>query len=806
VAETDPRGTPHPSNLPIRLTPLVGRTREIAELRAELERPEVRLLTLTGSGGSGKTRLALAVATEALATFQDGVVFVDLAPVSDAVLVLSTIASALNSQGLVSATDPVATPTNGEQSGAEDVAQLTAISDVLRERRLLLVLDNFEQLLAAAPQVAGLLQACPRLKILVTSRSVLHLEGEHEYPVPLLGLPDLAHLPSPDEIAQHAAVELFVQRARAVKPDFALTEANAAAVAAICVHLDGLPLAIELAAARIRLLPPQALLGRLSNRLALLTDGARNLPTRQQTLRATLDWSYGLLSPEEQALFTRLGALVGSWTLEAAEAIAGSDEAASETLEGLASLMDKSLLRQEATPEGEGRFRMLETIRDYANERLDASGEVDAIKQRHVAYFLAFAEEAAPHLRGPQQAAWLARLERDHDNLRLALRWALESGNAAAAVRLGAALWRFWWILGHLGEGQRWLAAVLEGSQLLTASVQVRALSGAWAMVSHAMAPDPASYAQATVFFTDTLSLCRELGDARGIALSLGNLGLVATGQGAVEQGISLLEESLALLRELGDRERIASALSNLGAASLQAGDARRAEAVLQESLQIRRELNDRPAVAATLTALARAAVSRGDQKTASALLGEALTLSRESGAAPVVAEAIEQLAQLALASGKAEQAARLFGAAGNLRQATGTVLSATAQLALDRDVAAAQAALGDTDFAVAWAAGGALSREAVVAQALAVLALSPILPRPAQAVNPAHPLTAREAQVAALIAQGKTNREIADALIIAEGTTERHVANILSKLGFNSRARIAAWATERGLLQSQAS
>ena len=359
MAEMHREGTRNRPTSPARLTPLVGRTQEISELRAELERPEVRLLTLTGSGGSGKTRLALAVATEAGGTFADGVGFVDLAPVSDAVLVPSAIASALSLQGNGAAL--AADEAEGKSSPSREAAQLTALLGALRDRELLLVLDNFEQLLAAAPYVSGILEACPRLKILVTSRSVLHLEGEHEFPVPLLALPDLEHLPPAGELPRYEAVELFVQRARAVKPDFALTDANAAAVAGICVRLDGLPLAIELAAARVRLLPPQALLGRLGNRLALLTDGARNLPTRQQTLRATLDWSYGLLSPEEQLLFTRLGALVGSWPLDGAEAIAGGDTA-TQTLEGLSSLIDKSLLRQEETPEGEGRFSMLEVV------------------------------------------------------------------------------------------------------------------------------------------------------------------------------------------------------------------------------------------------------------------------------------------------------------------------------------------------------------------------------------------------------------------------------------------------------------
>jgi non-specific serine/threonine protein kinase len=807
VVEKGPVETSQAANLPARLTSLVGRVREITELGDLLREPEVRLLTLTGSGGSGKTRLALAVAGQMLDAFEDGVFFADLAPISDAVLVPSTIASALSLQGAGStgAADDTRGYAARPRPGAEP-EQLTLLAEVLRDRRLLIVLDNFEHVQEAAPQVDTLLQACPGLKFLVTSRSALRLEGEREFPVPLLTLPDPDHLPSASELAQYEAVELFVQRARAVAPHFTLTDANASAVAEICIRLDGLPLAIELAAARVRLLPPQALLGRLGNRLALLTGGPRNLPTRQQTLRATLDWSYGLLTPEEQRLFAQLSALVGAWTLEAAEAVVGSEGTIPDILEGLASLIDKSLLLQEETAEGEGRFRMLETIRDYASERLEASGEAATTKRRHVAYFLALAEEAAPHLHGPQQAEWLVRLEREHDNLRLALIWALESGDAPTAVRLGAALWRFWWILGHLGEGQRWLAGVLKSSKALSASVRIRALSGAWGIVSHALPTDPDSYAQANAFFSDSLDLCRELGDALGVALSLGNLGQVAAGHGDVERGVPLLEESLLLLRELGDRERIASALSNLGAAALQAGDTARGEEALQESLAIRRELNDRPAVAASLTALARAAAHQGDHRAANSLLAEALTISRELGANPIVAEAIDELARLALASQKAEQAARLFGAAASFRKATGAVLSSTAEAALEHDAAAARATLGEEQYAAAWAAGGMLSREAVVAQAVAVLSISPLSTRSAPPTDPAYPLTAREAQVAVLIARGKTNRDIAEELVIAEGTTERHVANILGKLAFNSRSQVAAWAAERGLLEQHRS
>ncbi len=791
-----------PLGFPARLTPLVGRGRELAELHIRLRLPEVRLLTLTGSGGSGKTRLALAVADELRDAFQNQVFFVDLAPVSDAVLVPSAIASALR----IRTASPVSDAGIAEnvEPSAENSALLRSLIDRIQDRRQLLVLDNFEHVLPASTHVAALLEACPRLKILVTSRSPLRLDGEYEFPVPLLAVPDPVKLPPVNELPRFEAIALFLQRAQAVKPDFALTEANAPAVVAICQMVDGLPLAIELAAARIRLLPPQALLTRLSDPLALLTGGGRNLPTRQQTLRATLDWSYDLLSPEEQRLFSRLAVLVRSWTLEAAEAVAGSDGDTAQTLEILASLLDKSLLRQEDTAEGEARFSMLATIREYALERLESTGEAPAARQRHASYFLALAEEAAPRLRGPRQAEWLARLERDHDNLRLALRWALQAGEAEMAVRLGAALWRFWWFLGHLGESRRWLEGLLDDSRSISPAVRAQALSGTFAVLPHALAADPTSYLKATEFFTESLALCRELGDARGVALSLGNLGQIAVEQGDVERGIPLLEESLALLRELGDRERIARALHSLGTAALLAQQNERAEEALRESLAIRRELGDRPGVVASLTTLARAAAARSDDQAASAFLGEALRFARDVGANPVVAQAIDELGRRALAAGRSEQAARLFGAAETVRAAAGALPSTLAQRALERDLTAIRAALGDPSFSAAMTAGDALGREELIEQALATLAELTPSPAPALPVrppDPAYPLTAREREVAALIARGKTNREISDALVIAEGTTERHVANILNKLNLHSRSQIAVWAAEHGLL-----
>jgi len=429
-----------PNNLPAQAALLVGREKEIEAVRGRLLRPDVRLLTLTGPGGTGKTRLALQVAAEVLDDFEHGVFFVALAPISDPGLVVPTMAQTLGLK---------------ETAGQPLIETL---KDYLRDRALMLVLDNFEQVLAAASRVAELLAAGPQLKVLVTSRAVLRVYGEHEFPVPPLTLPDPQRLPPPERLTQYEAVRLFIERALAVKPDFAVTNDNAPAVAEICRRLDGLPLALELAAARIRLLPPQAMLARLERRLPLLTGGARDLPARQQTLRNAIAWGYDLLGPGEQTLFRRLAVFVGGCTLEAAEAVGGG---AVEVLDGIESLVGKSLLRQEEGVGGEPWFAMLETIREFALERLEESGEAEAIRRQHAAHYLELAEQAESALKGSQQMAWLEQLEREHDNLRAALRRSVERGEAEYGLRLGGALGRFWWMHGYLIEGRAWLTALL---------------------------------------------------------------------------------------------------------------------------------------------------------------------------------------------------------------------------------------------------------------------------------------------------------------------------------------------------------
>ncbi|HEX9373216.1 MAG TPA: tetratricopeptide repeat protein, partial [Roseiflexaceae bacterium] len=564
----------------------------------------MRLVTLSGPGGVGKTRLGLQVAAELLDSFADGVYFVALAPISDLAFVPSAIAQPLGIQ----------------ERGSQPLVE--RMQEYLRDKRLLLVLDNFEQVLDAAALIAALLAAAPDLKLLITSRAVLHLSAEHAFPVPPLRLPDRQQHPTVAQLSQYDAVALFIARARAARPEFQVSNDTAPAVAEICYRLDGLPLAIELAAARSAVLAPQALLARLDQRLKLLTGGARDLPARQQTIRHTIDWSYDLLDAGEQTLFARLGVFPGGCTLEAAEAVCNVDDTLPiEIMDGVATLLDQSLVHQTEGSDGEPRFTMLETIREYALERLAASGEAQSIRRQHAQHYLALAEAGAPGLWGVQHQESGALLEPEHDNLRAALVWSQGSaGSAEIGLRLAAALTGFWWARGYLSEGQAWLdRALAQPGAAAPSLARAKALRGAaWMAEVHG----PAAAVRA--FYEESLALCRDLGERRGVAAVLRDLGSYAWAQGDYARAAVLCEESLALCWGLGDGYGSADALAWVAAAVRDQGDYPRALGLFAESLALWRELGDKVGMATVLNGMGDTTRYQGDYVRAAALYQEA--------------------------------------------------------------------------------------------------------------------------------------------------------------------------------------
>ena len=611
----------HPNNLPIQATPFVGREQEVAAVRKQLLRPEVRVLTLTGPGGTGKTRLSLQVAADLIDHFEDGVFFVPLAPTNDPTMVVAMIAQALGLQE------------------AEGRPLLDILKDYLRDKHPLLVLDNFEQVLDAAPLVTDLLQAAPGLKVLVTSRAVLHLYGGHDFPVPPLALPDRERLPPLDRMTQYEAVRLFVERARAVRPDFAVTNDNAPAVAEICHRLDGLPLAIELAAARIRLLPPEAMLARMERRLPLLTSGARDLPARQQTLRGAIAWGYDLLDEDEQVLFRRLAVFAGGCTLEAAEAVCGAPDSDREdapparsydvdVLDLVASLVDKSLLRQEEAEGGEPRFSMLGTIREFALERLEESGEAAALRDHHAEHYLELVVEAELKIRGPEQATWLGRLDRERDNLRAALAWFRERGEAEAAQQMASGLWWLWYLRSLFSEGRGWLEEALAMGDPAS-----RTPARAWATFSAGtLAYFQSDFQTAGARIEESEAMFEELGDRGGLAFSRIFRGQVAYSRADPNGARALHEAGLATAREADDPWSCGLALFFLANAAFSAGELPRARTLAEDSLAAFRQTGDPTGSSLPLAILGRLALQEGDYATARAQLAESLTMRRASG------------------------------------------------------------------------------------------------------------------------------------------------------------------------------
>jgi predicted ATPase/DNA-binding CsgD family transcriptional regulator len=800
------------NNLPIQLTSFIGREREISEVKHLLL--GTRLVTLIGVGGCGKTRLALQVANGLLGEFADGVWMVNLAPLSDPALVPQAVATALGIP---------------EQPGR---ALKDTLADALRPRVLLLLLDNCEHVLSSCAQLAdALLRDCPDLRILTTSREPLGIAGEIRWRVPPLSLPDLQHLPPKEGLTRYDAVRLFLERAVAADSTFAMTDSSARAVADICQQLDGIPLAIELAAPWVRVLTVEQIIARLCDRFQLQMSGSRMALPRHQTLRAAIDWSYDLLSEKERILLNRLSVFRGGCTLEAAEAVcSGSGMELPDILNSLTQLVDKSLVSVE-THGGEARYRLLETIRQYGRDRLMESGEATDMQRRHRDWYLALAERGEPELRGPAQVAWLVRFETEHDNLRAALDWSkTDEGGAEAGLRLAGALHGFWHMRGYLNEGREWLEAALSTSQDAPASVRARALCGAgvlalrqgdlgaeillqqslalfqelsdkWAIayslhhLAHVM-EKRGDYDQATALFEQSLALFKEVGNKWGVGWSLHCLGHAVLIQGDYSRATALLEESLPICREVGNTWTLAYVLDSLGTVAEKQGNYERAMTLLAEALARARQVGDKYHIPALQYELANVSLHRGDNERAVTLYREGLVLRREIGDKPGLAECLDGLAGVACAQGYHEQAARLFGASEVLRETLAFHRAPSDQDDHDRRVASVRSALGKKSCGAAWAKGRAMTLEQAIEYALAPVEAAALTPRGTEKGL----LTPREQEVAELIAQGRTNRQIATTLVITERTADTHVQHILNKLGVNSRAQIAAWAVEHRL------
>lgn len=824
-----------PHNLPIQPTPFIGREKEVTAVVALFRREEVHLVTLTGPGGTGKTRLSLQVAAELSDSFADGVFFVNLAPIRDPELVIPAIAEVLNMKEMA------------------EYSLIALLQAFLREKHLLLLLDNFEQVVQAALQVAELLVTCPKLKILVTSRMVLHVRAEQEFAVPPLTLPDPKRLPDLVVLTQYEAVALFIQRARAVKPDFQVTNATAAAVAEMCVRLDGLPLAIELAAARIKLFPPQALLARLGQRLVVLTGGARDAPARQQTLRNTIEWSYQLLDADEQRFFRRFCIFVGGCTFEAFEMVcAAFGDDASQVMNGITSLIDKSLLQQTEQEGEEPRLVVLETLREFGQEALTMQKEMEMTRAAHAAHYLRLSEEADKWLWGLQSPAWLERLEREHDNLRATFAWSLESGQdeeaeqrKEVALRLGGALHRFWFSHAHYSEGCTFLERAITMSEGHATVSRAKAL-----VVAADMAQGQGDMERGETFAEESLVLSRAVGYSLGIARSLGQLGRFAGNRNEYARARSLLEESMALCQELGNHWYLAWSLFVLGEHYGWHGEHVKSEAHLEGALALWRELGDRECAAIALTGLAKLLYHYGDLMKAHSMSDEALMLFRELGSKQVIqalsisaeialsqgnlteahqlseeavtryreiginwliawhlsilarveaqlgnydkarqhyeellplfrevddkdltAVILEGLAGIVIAQGEDAWAARLLGAAKSQRQSSGIPLSPTEHLVYESAGAAARTHLGEQAFNAAWAEGSAMTLEHVLTAPARTVAASP---------TAAGNLSATTMKRSPGYPAGLTTREAEVLRLVAQGLTDAQVAEQL--------------------------
>jgi predicted ATPase/DNA-binding CsgD family transcriptional regulator len=767
---------PPKDNLPLQLTSFIGREREIADLR-KLLTTEARLVTLTGPGGSGKTRLALAVASGLVEAFEDGVWWVELAPISDPDLVPQAVASTL---------------------GVREVPgrPLTdVISEDLRDLEILIVLDNCEHLVeACAALVDALLHACPNLRILTTSREALVVAGEMAWPVPPLSAPEFQEDLTPlEELKRYEAVRLFIERARAVAPVFEITQGNAAAVARVCRRLDGIPLAIELAAARVRVLSVEQVSSRLDDSFRLLTIESRMAVPRQRTLRAAIDWSHELLGEKEQLLFRRLSVFAGNFTLGAVEDVCSGDGLESgEVLDLLSHLVDKSLVLVAGQQTGEARYRLLEIVRQYGREKLEESGEAQDTRRHHAGFFLELAEQVEPKINGKDRGLWLERLEVEHDNLRAALAWSREEAEDETGLRLAGALTWFWFHREYWSEWRGWLDGALATGERSRGTgwtaARAKALSGrgflAWMQGDQATARSR---------LEESITLWRELEDKQGLAHALRFLSGSFESRGDYAVARPLAEESVELFREGKDKFGLGITLSRLGITALAQGDHAAAQAYLEEGVAICREIEDDWALALALRNRGIGAFRQDDYDRAVMQLRESLAVLRETGN-PLYMQNLELLAAAVSMRGDHRRAAWLFGAAEALREAVGAFVLPLYRAEYDRGVAATRDGLDEATLSAAWSEGRAMTPDEAIEYVLKT-------EEPSASPKGTACLSEREVEVLRLVAEGLTDAQVAGELYLSPRTVGWHLRSVYRKLGVPSRAAAAKAAVERSLI-----